>query len=395
MKAKSYISRRQFLLVAGAALGGVVLSGIRHLLGKAGDPVNETIFLPQIIKKHISPNPAGKVVHVHNMNATHWAGETDFWNHVDQTAVNLMVDRGLMLLTGAQTVADAWRVLLPEYQPGQKIAIKVNFNNNSSDCHDTDGIIDGLIQPVNALVSGLALIGVAYSDVHVYDAVRALPDWFVKMGLPGIKFYDAICRTTAGFNYGPASKVTFFPPAGVIAPIEYVNNVVMNAAYLINMPIMKGNHPIAGVTLGAKNHFGTVNSPSGMHVLANIVGGTARHDYNPLVDLLRSPLIGGKTILTVGDGLLAARQFNQAPETWSTFGNQVPNSLFFSVDKVSIDCVMHDLLAAELGTGLSTRANEYLQLAEAAGVGVFEKGNPWQEPYGSGYQKIQYVRTEL
>jgi len=392
MKTKSYISRRQFLRVAGAALGGVALSVIRRLLGRASDTVNERIFLPQII---ISPIPPGRVVHIHSLNATHWAGETAFWDHVDQTTVNAMVDQGLMLLTRAQTVADAWRVLLPEYQPGQIIAIKVNFNNNSSNCTDTDNKIDGLIQPVNALVSGLAQIGVAPSDIHVYDAIRALPDRFVNMGLSGIEFFDANCRNTAGFNYVPASKVTFYPPEGVLAPDEWVNNALMNATYLINMPIMKGNHTAAGVTLGAKNHFGTVNSPSGMHNLVNIVGGTARHDYNPLVDLLRSPLIGGKTILTVGDGLFAARHFNQAPETWSTFGNQVPNSLFFSVDKVSVDCIMHDLLAAELGAGLSARANEYLRLAGAAGLGVFEQGDPWQEPFGSGYQKIQYIRTEV
>lgn len=44
--------------------------------------------------------------------------------------------------------------ILPYYQAGQGIAIKVNFNNNG------DGRIDSLIQTVNALVRGMKLIGV-------------------------------------------------------------------------------------------------------------------------------------------------------------------------------------------------------------------------------------------
>ena len=70
-----------------------------------------------------------KVVHVHALSATSWAGQTDYWNYVNQDVVNDMVDQGVMALTGTATVAAAWRMLLPDYQPGQGIAIKVNFNN--------------------------------------------------------------------------------------------------------------------------------------------------------------------------------------------------------------------------------------------------------------------------
>jgi len=68
------------------------------------------------------------------------------------------------------------------------------------------------------------------------------------------------------------------------------------------------------------------------------------------VDIYRSQHIGPKTVLTVGDGLFAAIDFNSAPQTWTTFGDQLPNSLFFSVDPVAIDCVMHDFVLAQPGT---------------------------------------------
>ena len=122
-----------------------------------------------------TPGSTGaKVVHVHALSATSWAGQTDYWNYVNQNAVNDMVDQGMMALTGTATVADAWRSLLPVYQPGQGIAIKVNFNNWGDQLQ-----IDALIQPVNAVVRGLKQMGVAEPDIWVYDAIRPIGNRFV------------------------------------------------------------------------------------------------------------------------------------------------------------------------------------------------------------------------
>ena len=84
------------------------------------------------------------------------------------------------------------------------------------------------------------------------------------------------------------------------------------------------------------------------------------------------------------DGLFAAKQYTDGPSAWTTFGNDVPNSLFFAIDPVALDCVMHDFLVAEMS--IDDDAGGYLPLAANAGLGVFEHGDPW----GNGYQKIQY-----
>jgi len=327
--------------------------------------------------------PMGKVIHVRSTSATFWSGENNFWNYVDQSIVDTMVDQGLMMLTGATTVADAWRALIPNYQSGQQIAIKVNCNNAFS-CNDTDGVIDSIIEPVNALVGGLEQIGVQRTDVCVYDAIRALPSRFTNRALTGIRFYDgSYCQVNAGFSTHPDSYITFTPPPGLSMPTERVTDALRNASYLINMPIMKGGHPIAGVTLGFKNHFGTLNNPSGLHNYINVVQKPPgyRTDYNPLVDIYKNPHIGAKTVLTVGDAIFAAIHFAHAPETWTTFGNQLPNSLFFSVDPVAIDCVMHDFVLAQPGTAIPSGANNYLILAANAGLGIFESINPWSSIY--------------
>jgi hypothetical protein len=401
MDQKNRISRRKFLIGTAVAVGGSALFWTRRLGGISAATAQDTpliprAYLPIVTNGYISLPPlAGKVVHIHSTAATHWGSETDYWNHVDQAVVNNMVDQGLMALTGTGTVADAWRTLIPGYQPGQKVAIKVNFNNSTT-CNNTSGIIDALIEPVNAVAGGLLQIGVQAEDICVYDAVRALPWRFVNGDLHGVRFFDGLagnCGADAGFSYTPETQITFYPPPGVSVAAEYVPDVLMNATYLINMPIMKGSHSLAGVTLGFKNHFGTIHNCAGLHDQVNVRGqpGTYRSDYNPLVDLIRSPLIGGKTVLTIGDGLFAAKNWVQPPVTWTTFGDQVPNSLFFARDPVAIDCVMHDLLLAEPGTSVCPDSNNYLRLAGEARLGVFEPG----DPHGSGYQRIQYLRIEV
>jgi len=328
---------------------------------------------------------------VHSDDATFWDGAVaDYWNYVDQAVVNDIVDQGIMALTDTSTVADAWRTLLPAYQTGQGIAIKVNFNNSTA-CDDTDDQIDALIQPVNAVVRGLKQMGVAETDIWVYDAIRRIPDRFVNGNQhSGVQFFDKGCRNQAWFmSSDPDAYVTFFPPPDVPEPPAIkITDVLIDATYLINMPIMKP-HGITGVTLAFKNHFGTINQPHVLHDYVGLTWSYYRADYSPFVDIYLNPHIAGKTILTMGDGLFAAKAFNAAPSFWATFGNQVPNSLFFATDPVAVDCVMCDFLAAE--TNVPVGADDYLRLASDAGLGVFERGNPW----GSGYNQINCLKIEL
>jgi hypothetical protein len=62
---------------------------------------------------------------------------------------------------------------------------------------------------------------------------------------------------------------------------------------------------------------------------------------------------------------------------------------------VAIDCVMGDYLnqeAMKLGRGeISPKAFDHLQLAANEGLGVFERGNPWQKDYS----KIAFNVIEL
>jgi hypothetical protein len=389
------VTRRDILKAMAVAAGGIAMNHLRRGLITTEAKSKETnldteVFIPLVTK--YDSTSTSKVVHVHTQNATSWGGQSRYWEHVEQAVVNEMVNRGVVELTGATTSADAWRELLPGYQPGKKIAIKVNFNNCWS-CGSTSGVIDALIHPVNAVVSGLEQIGVARADVCVYDAVRALPDRFVQAGLPGISYFDQYCAANAGFSDSADAYITFNPPPGMNMPAERITDVLRNAEYLINIPIMKGGHPLAAVTLGFKNHFGTIHNCSALHDYVDVVHKPPAYnqDYNPMVDFFNNPHIGGKTVLTIGDALFAAKDFNDPPEHWATFGDRVPNSLFFATDPVAIDCVMHDFVAAELGETLTPAANRYLVLAGRAGIGVYESVNPWTD----SYTQINYTKIKL
>jgi uncharacterized protein (DUF362 family) len=169
-----------------------------------------------------------------------------------------------------------------------------------------------------------------------------------------------------------------------------VTDVLVEATYLIDMPIMK-SHIGAGITLTFKNHFGSIANPFLLHDWfppgGPYFGGTA---YSPVVDIYRNANILNKTVLILGDGLFGNRNDNWSePTRWTTFGNDAPNSLFFATDPVAADCVMCDLLHAE--TSVESAADDYLVYAADRGLGTYERGNPW----GSGYNEIDYQKIEL
>lgn len=342
------------------------------------------------------PPASNRVVHVHSPNASNWnGGSTDYWNYVNQGVVDNMVDQGMMILTGTSSVEAAWSAVLPNYQAGQKVAIKVSFNNTGT-CDENSGEIDSIIEPVNAVIRGLLTIGVGEQDIWVYDAIRALPYRFINgCDYDNVQFYGTgSCNIEATFvSNDPTAYVTYNPPpGGYILEPQRITDLIINADYLINMPIMKG-HVMSGVSLAFKNHYGTTQNPVDLHNYSAYNSDYYTSEYSPFIDLYNSPHIRGKTILTLSDSIYCARgnSGNSAyPVPWQTFGNDYPKSLLFSLDPVAIDSVMLDLYDAEFEHP-NPKNDDYLILANNAGIGTFEHGDPW----GSGYDLIDYQKIEI
>lgn len=348
------------------------------------------VYLPLVCSRY----PPIRIAHVRSAQATYWDFSTGWYGSaVRQDVVDDMMERGLMLVTDTASVAGAWQALMPSYQPGQKIAVKVNFNNAS--CGDGDNSIDALIEPVNALIRSLVAAGIREDDVWVYDALRPMPARFYgRCRHTQARYFDSAgcADERATFNREDGSlRVTFSHPA--MRTSRWLTDLLYRASYVINMPILKrhGAHP---VTLGFKNHFGSLNNLGGggndnPHPYIRPNDDRYSPSFSPLVDIYANPNIAGKTVLTVADGLFGAPSVGAVPIRWTTFGNEAPNSLLLSRDPVAIDCVMCDLLRAEWG--LNEAAYDYLRLAQARGLGVFERGEPW----GSGYAALTYTRIDL
>jgi hypothetical protein len=140
---------------------------------------------------------------------------------------------------------------------------------------------------------------------------------------------------------------------------------VIEAKYLINMPLLK-KHPIQnGVTLSGKNLFGTfIERVADLHPYHE--SGLILGNPTPQTDLLGHKNLGGKTLLYIGDGTFGTLQdhcticrFNMFP-----FNDDWTNSLFFSQDPVAIDSVMFDFLNFEGPSPIEGSQNYLHQSAE-------------------------------
>jgi hypothetical protein len=150
------------------------------------------------------------------------------------------------------------------------------------------------------------------------------------------------------------------------------------------MALLKG-HPTTGVTLTAKNHYGSIDGRDHKEYV-----NTWQHQmgiYNPFVDLIGTKQLGGKTILFMIDGLYGDRDANDPViplyAGWTNlFGGGWSSSIFMSQDPVAIDSVGLDFLRCEFRERLTRTpghdmfADNYLHEAALA-------DNP---PSGTVYQ---------
>jgi len=353
------------------------------------DPPNSPIG----VAKGIYP---GRVVWVHDPGATSWDGATSDWwddNSTDQDAVDYMVSKSIQTLTGEPNDVAAWDALFRHfnqvkgfgdvgYQQGEKIAIKINMNQDRTAA--TWGKGAGMPSPhviysvLNRLIN---VVGVPGSAITIYDAARFIGD----------PIYNKV-RSNPDPNFQAVTFVVDPDRAGrgriaatrdLNNPIHFGNPSVQNnrnvniplcvtqAKYLINMALLRP-HTRGGVTLCAKNHFGSVYFPSSGDwtpaPLHNYMGrDIGLNIYNCLVDLIGHGRLGAKTMLYMIDGLYPARTQETTVIKWESFGDDWCSSIFVSQDPVAIDSVGLDFLRNEpRATDVTGNPDNYMHEAALA-----------------------------
>ncbi len=223
-----------------------------------------------------------------------------------------------------------------------------NINTSPQLCHT---ILDQLINVVN----------VAQSDIGIGDPSHNMDDATLNECSPD--FPNVIYwRIREGFTseknpiVGSESDVLFASDGGKSnkLPQSY-----LDAAYMINLPVFKKHHR-AGISLCAKNHFGSVayfnsNGAFDWHYSLPCPDGGADvsngeyGQYRCFVDIMAHKDLGGKTVLYLVDGLWSSINWGHPPIKWrmAPFNTDYPNSLFFSQDPVAIESVCYDFLYYE------------------------------------------------
>lgn len=334
----------------------------------------------------------GRVTWVYNFNATSWDGKNGVsWseNNTSQAEVNKMISQSVTGLTGKNNDKDSWESIFKYfnknhrngevgYKKGEKIAIKLNLNNSVTHVTSTKGNICSPQVICSLLTQLVTVAGVDPSDITVFDASRAVPDFIYNKcnvgALKGVVFADftgGSGRVEAERDTNTQIKWSY----DVKGNPTYLPKCVTEAKYIINLASLKG-HNLAGVTLCAKNHFGTIcsddengNPTKNPPQAANIHGTIAAADfgwgdpawtfkktpmgsYSALVDLMGHKDLGEKTLLFLLEGLYPQKDQSadiNANSKWKMepFNNDWASSIFASFDGVAIDSVGYDFLSSE------------------------------------------------
>ncbi len=388
-KAKRLLAQSRYALAAICIVAGIVfvwiaMNSTEQELAYAHEPIVPNS--PLGTAKGIFP---GRVAWIHDPDATSWQGSdgdttAPYWHEnvcTDLTVVSEMLSKALRALTDRSNDTEAWDAIFKDfnqqmgrgyvgYTPGQKIAIKVNFvlmyssPSNGEKPASLRSQIDNSPQLAIALLKQLIdVAGVNPSDISVGDPLMMMPNhWYnmVSAECPGVVYlsksgYSLSGRTQVSLDHD-APLYWSDPDSSRFVGVtnqDYIPTHFAQSDYFIDCAVLK-SHNDAGVTLGGKNHFGSlarVPNASGyynMHSTRATETPGIGH-YRAIVDLLGHPKLGGKTMLTLIDGLYSGRSWDSHPIRWNMppFNGDWPNSIFLSQDPVAADSVAFDFMDNE------------------------------------------------
>ncbi|MCI0513424.1 DUF362 domain-containing protein [candidate division KSB1 bacterium] len=321
----------------------------------------------------------------------------------NQAVIDSMLAEVVLNLTGEATVGEAWHALFKfhnrnksgkdsTYTPGEKIFIKINATSigqgdGGQSWHTWEptkltkykptwwahpDVVETTPQIVLSVLRQLVNeAGVRQQDIYIGDPMknvyRHLFDYW-KSKFPNVNVlgndmeYNGLNLTA--LNRVPVVKtqqaVLFYSDKGTVmneAISDKLYTIHEAAAYLINIPSLKA-HACAGITLCAKNHFGSQARADASHLHKGLVcqendmpRRTEYGKYRVQVDLMGHRLLGGNTMLFLVDGLYSAVEgwADANPVKWqmAPFNGDFTNSIIASLDPVAVESVCYDLLRTE------------------------------------------------
>ncbi len=394
-----------FLVVAGLVSAGVffVLHNQQPVFAKttiineppdgANNPMGES--------QGIFP---GKVIWAWNPEATNASCDNKpgnaFWDYKnnDTLVIRGMIEESVVELTGANNLKTAWDAIFTNhnvkknrgnrsYRSDETIFLKINQGTASwllTATEKAKGFAlqqSGPIQPswranhyattetgpfvvLNILRQLVNVAGVPQENIYVGDPMSNIYDhnfkvWFNEF--PNVKYVD---KTTEKFNrtyiidaLNPSMEYSD-KGARIAEKTERYFEEMENADYMINFACLK-SHVRGGVTLNAKNHFGSITRSGASHLHPALVStsnngldqsNTGYKKYRVLVDIMGHEKLGRNTMLFVVEGLFGGSESEvKPPRKWKMqpFNGDWTNSIFMSLDQVALESVCYDFLRTE------------------------------------------------
>jgi hypothetical protein len=257
-----------------------------------------------------------------------------------QSAVNQMMKRGMVELTGEATEAAAWKRF---FGPGDTVGVKgcpVGAPKSISQ-----------LETLREVYRGLMLAGVkAENIVHIERYEKEMGDTGFEKALPkgarwavGSVEFDGVQVKTDGYDTsvyaefpwvatGADASIPAHRRSHVSIPVSLVVNKIVNVCVL-------KDHASAGITMALKNmSHGFSNNVARSH---NTAAENRCDVFIPTVVALKP--IREKVVLHIGDALIAT--YDGGPGVWNQhFRTWERKSLFFATDPVAMDRVGWDLI---------------------------------------------------
>lgn len=354
----------------------------------------------------------GRVIWVYEPDCVDWAD--GYWwefDNFDYDVILSMVRNGITAVGGAKTPAESWKALFryhnetrgkenAEYVSGERIAIKANMNGAGWSGPNDETTANVFTNPVALralLVSMVEDAGIPPECITVYDASRNIPRYmseYCGQGTTAGVHFLGVYECKQDRDYA-AKWSEDFPGETCFLP-----TCVTEAEYLINFADLKG-HSMNGITLTAKNHFGTImnSNRDAAPVAAGIhrfVTADSMNKYTVLIDLMGNYMLGEKTVLYLLDGIIVSpgegstTSVNSDNTRWQSapFNGGYTASLFFSQDPVAIDSVGADFLGNEptlqkYNAVIHDNPNVENYLHEAGGVANAPSGSVYYNGNGT------------
>ena len=390
---------KKSMYLAGSAL--IVVAAFSSLLFLGSNPVKLRADITTPLAIHTANEAMGEGIGIFpgrvvwawdsastNENCTNSGDDAYFYpQNNDQEVIDRMVSDVLQKLTGTENDLAAWSAMFKhfngmkweepewEYVMYEDIFIKINagstwgypggtyiqgdFSVRSSINYIAETNPHVVLAMLRQLVN---VVGARQEDIWVGDPMKHIYKHAYELWhneFPDVNYIGNAAGNGRIAVVPGSEPVVFYSDKGTEmtdAVSDRLYTVMEEADYMINIPTLKA-HARAGITLSAKNHFGSHTRGGAVHLHEGLVapgddGVPTRTElgmYRVQVDLMGHKMIGRNTMLILVDGLYAGPEATWPADKWNMepFAGDWTSSLFASLDQVALESVCFDFLRTE------------------------------------------------